>query len=195
MANYNIEMQYYNGSSYDVLYPNIPLSNVNDWEDNVYSKTEIDSTISSINNSINNISLSWDLYLTFDLYGINQSTNSLSISFSDLFCFYIYFSGVRVQEINGNSTFIRMLINGEYIGYSIGSYSTSTDDILGPVCFVNGRNIISYCRRAEPGSSNATFIYRDNILPSTDYKNLTISATTSDVFYSGTMFVYGATLT
>lgn len=195
MASYNIEMQCYNGSSYDVLYPNIPISAVSNWEDNVYSKTEIDSTISSINNSINNISLSWDSYLTLGLYGINQSTNSLSISFSDLFCFYIYFSGVRVQEINGNSTFIRMLINGEYIGYSIGSYSTSTDDILGAVCFVNGRNIISYCRHAEPGSSNATFIYRDNILPSTNYKNLTISATSSDVFYSGTMHVYGATIT
>ena len=195
MASYNIEMQYYNGSSYDVLYPNIPLSSVSDWEDNVYSKTEIDSTISSINDSINNISLSWDSYLTFGLYGINQSTNSLSISFSDLFCFYIYFSGVRVKEINGSTAFIRMSINGELLAYSMGSYSTSTSDILGPICFVNGRDIISYCRNSTSGSSRLTFVYRDNILPSTSYKKLTISATSSDVFYSGNMHVYGARVT
>ena len=38
MASYNIEMQYYNGSSYDTLYPNIPISAVSDWADNVYYK-------------------------------------------------------------------------------------------------------------------------------------------------------------
>lgn len=193
MANYNIEMQYYNGSSYDILYPNIPLSSISDWEDNVYNKTEIDSTISSINSSINSISLSWDSYLTLGLYGINQSTNSLSISFSDLFCFYIYFSGVSVKEINGSTAFIGISINGKLLSYSLGSYSSSTADILGPICFVNGRDIVSYCRNSTSGVS--TFVYRDNILPSTSYKKLTISATSSDVFYSGTMRVYGARVT
>lgn len=55
MANYNIEMQYYNGTSYDVLYPNIPLSSVSDWNDSIYSKSEVDSTINSVNTQISNI--------------------------------------------------------------------------------------------------------------------------------------------
>ena len=42
MANYNIEMQYYNGTSYDVLYPNIPLNSIINWEDTIYSKIEFE---------------------------------------------------------------------------------------------------------------------------------------------------------
>ena len=53
MASYNIEMQYYNGSSYDTLYPNIPISAVSDWEDNVYSKNEINNKIGNANYSMN----------------------------------------------------------------------------------------------------------------------------------------------
>ena len=55
MANYNIQMQYYNGGGYDILYPNIPLSSVSDWNSNIYSKSEVDSTINSINTKISNI--------------------------------------------------------------------------------------------------------------------------------------------
>ena len=53
MANYNIQMQYFNGSEYDVLYPNIPLSAVNDWNDNIYSKNEINNKIGNANYSMN----------------------------------------------------------------------------------------------------------------------------------------------
>lgn len=52
MANYNIEMNYYNGNSYDVLYPTIPLNNVSDWTNTIYSKSQIDSKINTINSSI-----------------------------------------------------------------------------------------------------------------------------------------------
>ena len=67
MASYNIEMQYYNGSSYDTLYPNIPISAVSDWEDNVYSKNEI-------NNKIGNANYSMNLIGTYNLSA--KATNS-----------------------------------------------------------------------------------------------------------------------
>ena len=48
-------MNYYNGSAYEVLYPQTLLNNVENWEQNIYSKAQIDSKINSINNEINNI--------------------------------------------------------------------------------------------------------------------------------------------
>lgn len=51
----NIEMNYYNGSAYEVLYPQTLLNNVENWEQNIYSKTQIDSKFNSVNNEINNI--------------------------------------------------------------------------------------------------------------------------------------------
>lgn len=49
----NVEMNYFNGIDYDIIRPNIGLSNVSDWESNLYSKNEIDNKISeSISNPI-----------------------------------------------------------------------------------------------------------------------------------------------
>ena len=55
MANYNIEMNYYNGGSYDTLYPNIPISAVNDWSNNIYNKTQIDGFVSNLNSQISSV--------------------------------------------------------------------------------------------------------------------------------------------
>ena len=52
MSQYNIEMNSYNGRSYDALYPKTILNNVSDWSNNIYSKSQIDSTINTINSSI-----------------------------------------------------------------------------------------------------------------------------------------------
>lgn len=45
MAVKNIEMNYRNESGYDVLYPESILENIVDWQDNIYSKSEVDSQI------------------------------------------------------------------------------------------------------------------------------------------------------
>ena len=47
MSQYNIEMNTYNGSTYDQLYPKTYLSNVLDWSSTIYSKTEVDNIINS----------------------------------------------------------------------------------------------------------------------------------------------------
>lgn len=55
MSTYNVEMSYFNGSGYDQLYPRSKMSNISDWNSYVYSKSQVDSNISSINGSINTI--------------------------------------------------------------------------------------------------------------------------------------------
>ena len=47
MATRNIQMNYYNGSSYDQLYPQTLLSNVSNWNNSIYSKSEVDNIINS----------------------------------------------------------------------------------------------------------------------------------------------------
>ena len=47
MSQYNIEMNSFNGSSYDQLYPQTLLSNVSNWNNSIYSKTEVDNIINS----------------------------------------------------------------------------------------------------------------------------------------------------
>ena len=49
---YNIQMNYFDGSSYQELNPRTLLANVVDWRNSIYSKTEIDSELSSVNESI-----------------------------------------------------------------------------------------------------------------------------------------------
>lgn len=55
MSQYNIEMNSFNGSSYDQLYPKTVMNNISDWKDNVYSKGETDSLLNSINSNINSM--------------------------------------------------------------------------------------------------------------------------------------------
>ena len=49
---YNITMNYYDGSTYQELYPSTLLNNINDWNNDIYSKTEIDNKVEQINSSV-----------------------------------------------------------------------------------------------------------------------------------------------
>ena len=51
----NIEMNYYNGTDYEILYPSVVMNNIGDWQSNVYSKAETDN---KIDEKISNIQLS-----------------------------------------------------------------------------------------------------------------------------------------
>ena len=56
MAQYNIEMNSYDGSQYNQLYPRTLLNNVTDWSNTLYTKTEIDNQKNEIMNAINETS-------------------------------------------------------------------------------------------------------------------------------------------
>ena len=51
MANYNIQMEYFNGSSYDVLQPQTILNNITDWASNLYSQSQINDLLNQKANS------------------------------------------------------------------------------------------------------------------------------------------------
>lgn len=51
MANYNIQMQYFNGSSYDVLLPQTILNNISDWNNILYSQSQINDLLNQKANS------------------------------------------------------------------------------------------------------------------------------------------------
>ena len=56
MAQYNIEMNSFNGSQYNQLYPRTLLNNITDWSNTLYTKTEIDNQKNEIMNAINETS-------------------------------------------------------------------------------------------------------------------------------------------
>lgn len=56
MARYNIEMNQFDGSQYNQLYPRTLLNNVTDWSNTLYTKTEIDNQKNEIMNAINETS-------------------------------------------------------------------------------------------------------------------------------------------
>ena len=57
---YNIEMQYYDGSEYQILNPKTNLNQISDWSNNIYNKTEIDSKVSTINSTVSSLQSSVD---------------------------------------------------------------------------------------------------------------------------------------
>lgn len=58
MTQYNIEMNSFNGSTYDQLYPKTLLENVSNWNSSIYSKSEVDGFVSNLNSSISKINTS-----------------------------------------------------------------------------------------------------------------------------------------
>ena len=86
---YNIEMQYYDGSEYQVLNPKTNLNQISDWKNSIYNKSEIDSkintinsTVSSLQNSVNSMNsiatTSWTLAVSNK--SLVNSGNGVSIS-------------------------------------------------------------------------------------------------------------------
>lgn len=49
----NIEMNYFNGNEYEVLYPSVTMGNIGDWNDYVYSKSKVDNIINPIRSTAN----------------------------------------------------------------------------------------------------------------------------------------------
>lgn len=132
MANYNIEMQYYNGSSYDTLYPNIPISAVSDWEDNVYSKNEI-------NNKIGNANYSMNLIGTYNL-----SANDTNLGGSTIISDNVY-EGLFEGTYDGFYFIIKNTCQGSNITYAY--YVLSLDNFsVCPIYATNNTecNIVAY---------------------------------------------------
>lgn len=139
-----IEMNYKLDSGYEVLYPSTLLANVTDWSAQIYSKSEIDSKISTINDDINNIQMNpggWENLGTFSgktgvsASGSSELKFSTTVALSKIYCYWVVinikavFNG-RFPELklyfdggNGNEQ-IWAEINGTYEGnnYNLSNY-------------------------------------------------------------------------
>lgn len=83
MANYNIEMSYYNGNGCDTLYPKTLLNNVKDWEDSIYSKSEVNNIQSSLSGSISSLS-SRISSLSSQITSLNGAIDDIEASISNI---------------------------------------------------------------------------------------------------------------
>ena len=77
---YNIQMNYYDGSSYQELNPQTTLNQISDWTNSIYSKNEIYSR-NEIDDKLNNISIKPKFYSgTY----IGNGGSIINISFTDI---------------------------------------------------------------------------------------------------------------
>lgn len=115
----NIEMNYFNGSSYDQLYPNTVMSNVNDWGNYVYSKSEVDGSIGSVNSNISSINSN----LTKQINTINGKINS---GISGLIPWNLFMTKTlddsgKINNLNAGVTSFQLFS---------GNYATYKEDVL-----------------------------------------------------------------
>ena len=73
MSTYNIEMNTYNGTTYDQIYPQTLLNNIVDWSNSIYSKNEVNNLINTFKSNFN--------YLLDILYytGTGSSTQNITL--------------------------------------------------------------------------------------------------------------------
>ena len=83
---YNIQMNYFDGSSYQELNPVTLLANVSDWQDNIYNKTEVDTIKNNLQNDINSIKK----FIFQTSFYVNITQPSDSINGDIVFPDYIY---------------------------------------------------------------------------------------------------------
>ena len=188
MSQYNIEMNSYDGSQYNQLYPKTLLNNISDWSSMLYSKDEVDSKISSVNNLIlgrNNYSL-----ITTTTLNMNQATINLPKQFKDYYSLFIYVNNylnagnvrkVYLDKIDGDTQIGQMGSTGQH-------GSTGEASIL--IYFFNiGILAFSVSDVGTAYDTNYTEIM--NIKPTELTNKIIISRGTQTADTRGTLYVYG----
>lgn len=119
----NIEMNYYNGSNYEVLYPSVMMNNIGDWNSKVYSKSEIDSKVSEVNTTVTN--------LEDKMTNIHTGQVIPWVKFKEA----TYQDTVELSNTNGESTYSK---NEEFLPENyLGSYEDIALGIQGSINIPN----------------------------------------------------------
>lgn len=138
MSQYNIEMNSFNGSTYDQLYPKTLLENVSNWNGSVYSKSEVDSELNSVSTQISSL---------------NRTVTSLSNTVST------FSAGFKVL---GNIAIHNNLSNSFNFPKSIGSYSVllfmTNSDGSGNLYVNNNNDLETEVRRNNHSLGSSGFI-------------------------------------
>ena len=132
MSQYNIEMNSFNGSSYDQLYPQTLLNNISDWANNIYSKTEIDNVLNSFLPTSNSAIVSSTITVVTPKAG--QIIFSKSILEYKTLCVRVYHSssipsGYCTISV-GNSGYV-YLDKGKYVCFLLIKITTTQFFIIG----------------------------------------------------------------
>ena len=105
----NIEINYKISDGYEVLYPSTLLANVTDWSASIYSKSEIDSKISTINNGINNAQMNpggWENLGKFNgntgNVGQDSYTNVSTVKLDKRYKYWVIINFVCTMSFNGS---------------------------------------------------------------------------------------------
>lgn len=183
MSIYNIEMNYFNGTEYDQLKPNTVMNNISDWNDYIYSKNEVDESIETISDKINNGIIGicpWTLFKTTNLKVSNQTlvnndeTTMVGQVISDNYCgntedVIITISGNASIKFTYNS-FIeesfqyRMYLSNESNSNGSSNYFLGVYESLGNESIIKDISIVE-----KPIFANFSFgeAYETNSLPGT----------------------------
>lgn len=164
MAQYNIEMNSYDGSQYNQLYPRTLLNNVTDWSSNIYNKSETDSLLSSISTNIESINLE-PLTIT-SVYISGESEGSFIMPGTINDCFMVFFkctgptSGYNTAGlvIYLNSSHSSELVSGGRSGL-LACYFMQTEMILINDSSLNNSSTTLRGTGIEP--SNRTYYYKN----------------------------------
>lgn len=123
-------MNYFNGNEYDQLYPRTNMSNVSDWGNYVYSKSEVDGSIDNVSQNINNINSTLlekieDINNNFsnEISEINEKINSgiSGIVPWNLFMTKTLDDSGKIDNLNAGVTSFQLFS---------GNYATYEEDVL-----------------------------------------------------------------
>lgn len=125
---YNIEMQYYDGSEYQVLNPKTNLNQISDWTNSIYNKSEIDSKVSALDNKIKQLEVFKNgfNYNKINTVKLNQTlTGGYNISGTQ------YGTNVIIIQENSYLTYqdIAVLVSGSVSWTNTGSQLEFTSQI------------------------------------------------------------------
>ena len=78
-TNRNIQMNYFNGIDYDVLNPRTTVGNISDWNSAIYSKSEVDSKINTVNSKVGDLKITFS-YIANCVFNISANASVVYVN-------------------------------------------------------------------------------------------------------------------
>ena len=172
----NIEMNYYNGTDYEILYPSVMMNNIGDWQSNVYSKAETDN---KIDEKISNIQLSnitpWNYFKEVTLQFSEDIASDTPNKKVEL---------INSTYYSGNED-VLLVLNGSFSAQLVSSVGNNCGGILGLLFGREGRDIIFF--DVSQSSSSFSKIFNNQILGGIIFGNENLaSRNTYKMYYVST---------
>lgn len=193
MSQYNIEMNSFNGSSYDQLFPQTLWSNINGWENSIYTK---DETNSQINTLIKEVVPTLDIAKYQHIMDLTPRSNSFNMVFPkevrDYTSIMIIGSSLKLDGGSSIEFYLGNPNRSSLIGHMRAISSTNTN--IGALVFFIGKSnnnsgyITGFYSHTDGPDSNMAY-------PVSIYNTSNIiyceCSSTGSVVEDGSIVVYG----